>query len=100
MIFKKLCSNIETGPALEQIKRNPQLYGEFDLRTRGDSPHRESKDIWFRFVRDNISEHSEAQWYTDLCPGVKDIAYKVMREAECGELGGVLCTILPKGKKI
>tara|TARA_R110000868_G_scaffold273279_1_gene532498 strand:+ start:477 stop:989 length:513 start_codon:yes stop_codon:yes gene_type:complete len=101
-MFRDTKLHIDTSELLNQINDNINLFGANKARTAGDSPHRESLDIWFRFGLGDNAVYEQSQWLdaSSLCPSVKDVAYQVMKHNECGELGGILCTKLPAGNKI
>ena len=94
------------GDLVSQLRANPQLWNDFDLRTNHpQSPHRELSDI---FVRYNAREHFEGDrqsfngphtsvWWPafDRLPAVKQIVFDLMHHLEGEQLGMVLITKIP-----
>lgn len=103
-MIRKLPYKFDVAPLVEQLSESPELWGEIPLRTSGDSPHRESKDIWLRFAKDLGAfnfPHSSI-WYPaagDLLSAA-DLCMYMMSMVNGHTLGGVLITKIPAGKQI
>ncbi len=85
------------------------LWGEVTKRTEGNSPHRESLDIWVRFLdpkqceKNNdwsmVGKPHKSEWLKDI-PKIKSICSKLMEFTNGEKLGGVLLTKLEPNCKI
>lgn len=82
------------------------LWGEYTMRTEGDSPHKQIKDIWVRYKDPKpciesgdwssfFTEHN-SEWLKDIVD-VKSICNKIMAHVNGTQLGGVLITKLSSG---
>jgi hypothetical protein len=112
MNFSKLDLKVDPLPLQRALKINSHLFGEFDMRAQGDSPHREMTDIWVRFndIRPYLQKGSMegftdkhlSVWYPAYyeLPETKKLIFDVMEAVEGEQLGGVLITKLPPGGKI
>jgi hypothetical protein len=103
-------SGINVTQLALQLKRNPQLWNEYPLRTSDEaSPHYGADDIWPRYMRpellgvpeSHIGAH-ESVWYPceKLLPALRDIVFGVMGLVRGEALGGVLITRVPPGGRI
>jgi hypothetical protein len=106
MPFK--CLDVER--LLWELRCNPQLWNDFDLRTNHpQSPHRELDDIIMRYnARLNFTGDRQAfngphdsVWWPSIeqLPSVRNIVWDLMREVEGERLGMVLITRIPPGKQ-
>ena len=112
--FRKRDLKLDIKPLQDELLRHPEYFGEYSERyAHPMSPHRESTDIWFRFndvapfergEKDfsTFCDEHESVWYdvAHKVPIIKDMAAEVMNEVGGTELGGVLLTKLPAGKRI
>lgn len=99
----KIGSNVNVTPLLLQLKQNPQLWNEHNLRT-GDSqsPHTLVDDIWVRYAADATYGHipHESTWYADAfaaLPAIREMAFGLMSLVQGERLGGILITRIPPG---
>lgn len=104
-----IAAGIEVAAALAEIDAAPGLWGEFPARTEGQSPHRESQDIWLRFRaseeltdRCKYGEPHFAVWYPawHALPALHSIVFDIARQVEAEYIGGVLLTRIPAGARI
>lgn len=95
---------------LHELGQAEDLWGEIDLRTQGDSPHRESQDIWLRYnAREKWQEDPQellsshiSSWYpaAKRLPSAISLCNQMVRRVVGNRLGGVLLTRVPPGKQI
>jgi hypothetical protein len=107
--FLKIASGIETLPLLLDLHRQPELWNQHPDRTRGDSPHRDVDDIWIRF-RAYDALTSAASFGEPFVPEfypawhalahLRPIVFGIMARCEAVQLGGVLITRVPPGKRV
>lgn len=111
MYLKKIMDSIVVTPLLREIKEHPELWNRYDLRTRGDSPHREVDDIWLRYRdyseldEDNPESFSDwhvSQWYAaaSILKSAKPLIENIFTLVGGDELGGCLITRIPPGKQV
>lgn len=105
----RIAAGIDVAGALAQIDAAPELWGQYPTRTEGQSPHRESQDIWLRFRawedltdRSKYGEPHFAVWYPawHMLPALHPIVFDMMRLVEAEYVGGVLLTRIPAGARI
>lgn len=108
--FKLIAKDIDVAPLLAELDANPQLWNERPERRGGNSPHRETQDIWVRYASEEAMqepefmqrEHKSVWWpaYRQL-PSLADIISVVM-DAIGGEMrfGGVLMTKIMPGCQV
>ena len=105
-LMTRLAQGLDVKPLLAQIDANPQLWNEIPLRSRVESPHRETSDIWPRYMDPSLwfghdfTMPHESVWLSPVksIPAVLDLHAAVMPPgAECG---GVLITRIPPGKQV
>lgn len=85
------------------------LFGEYNQRAMGESPHKEMSDIWARYKNpkeciktgdwSSFGLEHESEWLKDI-PVVKEISDQLMTFLDGERLGGVLITKLPPNGKI
>jgi len=97
------------APLREALKNNADLWGKYNYRGEGDSPHSEMTDIWIRFNdikpyllngdMTGFDDEHESSWYPSayFLPEVKQIIFEIMYAVAGERLGGVLLTKLPPG---
>lgn len=109
MHARMIAEGIDVAAALAQIDAAPGFWGQFPARTEGQSPHRESQDIWLRFrpwaeLTDRLKygEPHFAVWYEawHVLPALRPIVFDIMRLVEAEYVGGVLLTRIPAGARI
>lgn len=106
----KLPYKFLVAPAALELAQAEDLWGEIDLRTGGDSPHREAQDIWLRFNGKEKWQADPAElaaphvssWYPSAkrLPSLVSLCQQMMKLVDGQELGGVLITRIPPGKQI
>lgn len=94
---------------LKNLLDDSDLFGEYNYRAAGDSPHKEMTDIWVRYKDpseciesgdfSSMGEEHESVWLKDI-PEIKEISSSLMKFLDGDRLGGVLVTKLPIGGKI
>jgi mannose-6-phosphate isomerase-like protein (cupin superfamily) len=115
--FTLIAESLPVQPLLAELDASPDLWGSRKGRCEGNSPHRETSDVWARYARpEEIGEPGFSQrphhsvWYTPeirSLPSILDLTLAV-RRAICGpemqagdlRLGGVLLTRIPAGKQV
>lgn len=107
--FSLIAKGIAVDPLLAEIDANPQLWDTRSGRRSGQSPHRETSDLWFRYADPTLVATMDQQkphvsvWYpeSDLLSSVHGIVARI-REAlgEPLQFGGVLATKIPAGKRV
>jgi hypothetical protein len=114
--FNKIAVDFPVMPLQLALRRLPSLFGKYNNRCEGNSPHRESKDIWVRYnAIENVlkeagqlnSEHSANKehrpvWYPSYyqLPQLRPLIFGLMALVEGEELGTVLLVKIPPGKQI
>lgn len=94
---------------LKEFLENCDLFGEYNYRALGDSPHKEMTDIWVRYKDpsecistgdfSSMGLEHKSEWLKEV-PFIKDISSKLMSFLDGEQLGGVLVTKLPASGKI
>lgn len=108
--FRLVARHIPVHHLLSQLDRNPELWDDRPERRIGDSPHRETSDIWVRYAdphwlartADFSGPHQSTWWpVVDRIPGVFAI-WDCIRYALGGDLefGGVLITRIPPHRQV
>lgn len=107
--FTLVASDIDVAPLLAEMDQRPELWDARSGRRSGQSPHRETSDLWFRYADPALVRTLDQQkphvsvWYSevDLLPSVHGIVAAV-RTALGGELelGGILATRIGPGKQV
>lgn len=108
--IRQIATTFDVSELRQQIAWHPELWDEFDLRTNhSQSPHRDLSDIFVRYnARENFigdrhafNEPHEAVWWPAIekLPAVLPIVFDLMRHVEGEQLGMVLITKIPAGKK-
>ena len=98
------------------LRRQPGLFGKYKERCLGESPHRESDDIWVRYNNyENVakvdaplnSEHPanaphRSVWYPVYyqLPQLRPLIFDLMNLVEGEDLGTVLLVKLEPGKQV
>lgn len=94
--------------ALAELNRHPELWNQHTMRTASaSSPHREVSDIWLRYQAPELpidqQKPHESVWYKAIRQllAIRTIIEKIMLSMPKGsELGGVLITRIPPGKRV
>lgn len=108
-MLEKLPLSFDVSSLRSELKSNPSLWDDFDLRTNHPlSPHREMSDIFLRYnPRDNYDGdrqkfntlHTSKWWDAERSlPSAKGIVNQLTEHLGSDELGMVLMTRLPAGK--
>jgi len=106
--FLRIAEGVDVLPILNAIQSKPELWDENSLRTTHPaSPHQETSDIWLWF---NEIPEDETAVVNDIqtmpynawreLPQVRPVIFDLMRRVEGVQLGRVIITKLPPGKKI
>jgi quercetin dioxygenase-like cupin family protein len=105
MNIELLGSGLNIAPIYWALQENPLLWNQHTARTEDkESPHHGLSDIWARFGPEERAEDGQPHdsiWYpsADIL-GIKQICFDVMHAVHGVELGGVLITKIPAGKKV
>lgn len=97
-------SGINVSGIYWKLLEHPEFWNEHTTRTESpDSPHHGLDDIWARFgeaERAADGEAHDSKWYPSAdALGIKQICYDIMHSVQGDELGGVLITRIPAGKR-
>lgn len=108
--FTKIAEGIDVAPLLAQIDAHPELWDQRPERRIGNSPHRETSDIWCRYAAKEAMQspyfsqrpHRSVWWppFRDLWE-VADVTTDLMQTLAIPlGLGGILITRIPPGKQV
>jgi hypothetical protein len=114
--FNKIACGYNVMPLQIALRRQTGLFGKYNQRCEGNSPHRESTDIWIRYnaiekvtsVDKQLnaehpanSEHRPV-WYPAYyqLPDIRHLLFDLMRLVEGEELGTVLLVKIPPKQRI
>jgi mannose-6-phosphate isomerase-like protein (cupin superfamily) len=108
--FTLIASGIDVEPLLAELDAHPEVWNHRPERRAGDSPHRETSDVWVRFASPEAmcepgftEKPHESVWWPAyrLLPSLTDIIMTVM-DAIGGEmeLGGILITRIGPEKRV
>lgn len=114
--FNTIAVNFNVMPLQIALRRQPGLFGKYKERCVGESPHRESDDIWVRYNNyENVikvdaplnSEHPanaphRSVWYPVYyqLPQLRPLIFDLMNLVEGEDLGTVLLVKLEPGKQV
>ena len=114
--FNTIAVNFNVMPLQIALRRQPALFGKYKERCLGESPHRESDDIWVRYNSyDSVtnadapldSEHPangphRSVWYPVYyqLPQIRLLIFDLMSLVEGEELGTVLLVKLEPGQQV
>jgi hypothetical protein len=114
--FNTIAVNFNVMPLQIALRRQPRLFGKYKERCVGESPHRESDDIWVRYNSyDSVSnadaplnsEHPangphRSVWYPVYyqLPHIRPLIFDLMNLVEGEELGTVLLVKLEPGQQV
>jgi hypothetical protein len=105
-LMTRLMTGLDVEPLLKQLAAQPHLWFERPDRLLGNSPHRETRDIWVRYMdpalcaaHDFTTPHTSI-WLpgASLIPAVRDLHAAVTPPG--ADIGGVLITRIPPGKQV
>jgi len=108
--FSKIASDFDVMPLQLALKRQPNLFGKFSLRSEGyTSPHTQMSDIWVRYndatkyleAKDftGFNDEHDGIWYPAYyaLPQIRPLIFKLMSLVEGERLGAVLITKIASG---
>ncbi len=110
--FRLIADNIDISRLLTQIDARPEVWNQRPERRLGNSPHRETDDIWYRFAAEDAMQdpefpqkpHKSAWWpAAKITPAVFEVVSDVRNILERDgkhDLGGVLATRIPPGCQV
>ena len=114
--FNKIACNFNVMPLQIALRRQPGLFGKYNQRCEGNSPHRESSDIWIRYntiesvlaydqqlnAGHPANKEHKPIWYPAYyqLPDIRGLLFDLMRLVEGEELGTVLLVKIPPKKQI
>lgn len=103
---------LDVSNVLAELDANPELWNQFTLRTKPKgSPHADVDDLWLRYrpwsefnpkKPEAFHKEHRAQWYPSAqqLPALMPLIFGLMSVIGATELGGVLLTRIPPGKKV
>lgn len=107
--FTLIHPHIDVAPILAELDARPDLWDRRPERRGGTSPHRETSDIWLRYMdpalilTHDFSKPHRSVWYPEAnaLPSLHDIIMQV-RDAFGGalEMGGHLITRIAPGRQV
>ena len=107
----KVAENLDTSALLLALKRQPWLFGQYNLR-QNSYAHSEMTDIWVRYNNaapyiaqgdfEFINAEHDSIWYPAyyMLPQLRPLIFDLMARVEGERLGAVLITKLPPGGRI
>lgn len=103
--FELISTVVNPDEALAQILAQPDLWNGRPERRHGQSPHRETSDIWVRWRDPGVGQsfgpgpmiHWPA-WYR--VPALTGIVWPIVHACAALELGGILITKIPAGCQV
>jgi quercetin dioxygenase-like cupin family protein len=103
--IERIASGLPVAPIHWALQENPHLWNQNTDRTAdAASPHHGLDDIWARYgdpERAKDGQAHDAFWYPSAdVLGLKSMCLDLMRAVDGVELGGVLITRIPAGKKV
>lgn len=105
--FLRINSGMNITPLLLQLYSHSNLWGEDNIRSTYSelSPHKEVSDILLRWSDSddaNIGDQLQCDWTPAIAdlPYAKDIAFSLMASFRGEQLGRIMITRLPPGKRI
>lgn len=111
--FTLIAKDIQVDRLLAQMDARPEVWNTRPERRGGDSPHRETDDIWFRYAREEAMRepgfsqkpHKSVWWSaTKVTPAVLEITNDVWnaleRDGDKHRLGGILATRIAPGCQV
>lgn len=111
--FAKIACGFDVMPLQLALKRQPKLFGKYNLRADGySSPHAQMSDIWVRYNPidkylesgdfSKFNDEHDAEWYPAYyaLPQIRPIVFALMALVEGERLGAVLITKTPPGGSI
>lgn len=89
-----------------ELQRQPELWNENRARTTYEtSPHSETSDIWARWHDENTLDDNKSHelkflsaWYK--LPSLRPVVFALMARCSAVQLGAVLITKIPAGKRV
>lgn len=105
-------SPIDVSEAVTQLDAHPEFWNRYQLRTKpAGSPHADVDDLWLRYRPwsqfdperpDAFHDEHRAEWYpcARQLPALMPLIFGLMQIIAATELGGVLLTRIPPGKRV
>lgn len=107
--FDLIANGLDVAPIIRQLDMRPGLWNWYHNRRSGDSPHRETSDIWVRY-RDNSDLHGPedfrgphlSTFYQawQFLPAMHDLVYDLSARVRSVHMGGILITRIPPGCQV
>lgn len=110
--FTKIADGINVSRLLAQMDAHPEIWNDRPERRGGNSPHRETSDVWYRYASpEAMAEPDFAQkphksvWWpaAKITPAVIEVTGAVRNILEVNgkhALGGILATRIPVGCQV
>lgn len=111
--FRLIADGIEVSRLLAQMDAHPEIWNTRPERKAGDSPHRETSDIWYRYAHEKFlheagfaQEPHQSVWWpaAKVTPAALEVTNDVWNVLERGgdkhRLGGILATRIPPGCQV
>lgn len=108
-LFTKLAEGIDVAPVLAELDARPDLWNTMEMRRQGNSPHRETSDIWFRYRdpkyldRPNhfLEPHFSTFWPAwHALPSIHPVTFGLSYLTKSVQMGGILITRIPPGCQV
>lgn len=110
--FTLIAKDLDVAPLLAELDAHPDLWDARPERRAGNSPHRETSDIWCRYASDEAMREPDfmhkphqsilyPRWRSSH--GLARIIAQVLYDGFPGvemETGGILITRIPPGKQV
>lgn len=98
-----IAQGVQVAPFLWALQEHPELWNRNTDRTEDpSSPHHGLSDIWARYAAPGVdgSQPHESVWYdSPITEAAKALVYPLMAYVQGDQLGGVLITKIPAGKR-
>lgn len=108
--FSLITHGLNVAPLLAELDAHPELWNHRPERRAGNSPHRETQDIWLRYASEDamqrpnfINEPHDSIWWpaSDSIPAVYQVIRRVRKVlGEPLQMGGILITRIPAGCQV
>ena len=110
--FTLIAEGIDVSRLLAQMDARPEVWNERPERRSGDSPHRETSDVWYRYAAPETMlapdfaqlPHKSVWWpAAKVTPAVLEVTNDVWNVLEATgrhQLGGILATRIPPGCQV
>jgi hypothetical protein len=107
--FQLVATGIDTLPLVLDLYRQPELWNQHNVRTRGPGPFLGTDDIWIRFrpYEELTSPAAFAETFVPVfypawhaLPHLRPLIFGLMAKLEAVALGGCFITRVPAGGQV